>query len=81
MILNRTSGKAATLIWILIILLLTHPAVLAEPPSVIEVGAFSAEKTINPVPARWEPFSFKNIERHTKYRLIEEDGLVVVKAD
>jgi hypothetical protein len=80
MILNRTIDVAATLIVVLIIFLLSHPVVLAKSPSVIKVGPFSAETAINPLPAHWEPFNFKNIERHTKYLLIEEDGQIVVKA-
>jgi len=80
MILNRTIGEAATLMLVLIIVLMTYPAVLAESPSVIEVGLFSAETAINPLPAHWEPFNFKSIERHTNYQLIEDDGQIVVKA-
>ena len=65
---------------ILLILLVTHAAALAEPPSVIEVGPFSTEKANHLLPALWEPLDFKNIERHTRYQLIREDGQVVVKA-
>ena len=65
---------------ILLILLMTHAAALAEPPSVIEVGSFSSEATPKSLPAHWEPLNFKNIERHTQYQLMEEDGQVVVQA-
>lgn len=81
MLLNRPSGKAIILIAVLIAFLIGHPAVLAESPPVIEVGAFSAEKAANPLPAHWEPFNFKDIPRHTDYRLVEKDGQVVVKAE
>mgnify|MGYP002642092947 FL=1 len=81
MILNRTIGEAIALIVVLIIFLLSHRVVLAESPSVIEVGLFSAETAINLLPAHWEPLNFKNIERHTNYQLIEEDGQVVVNAE
>ena len=79
MILNRTISEVAALTVALITVLVTHPVVLAESPSVIEVGPFSAETAINPLPARWEPFNFKNIERHTHYQLIEENGQVVIR--
>jgi len=49
-----------------------HAAVLAESRSVLEVGHF---------PADWENFNFKDIKRHSDYRLAEEDGKVVVKAE
>lgn len=80
MILNGMSGRAAAFMGALIIFLLDHSVVLAESPSVIDVGPFSAETAINQLPAHWEPFNFKNIERHTNYQLIEEDGQIVVKA-
>jgi len=80
MIRNRMINVTVALIVVLIMVLMTHPVVPAESPSVIEVGPFSAETAVNPLPAHWKPFNFKNIEHHTHYRLIEEDGQVVVKA-
>ena len=52
----------------------------AQSPPVIMVGAFSTEETIDTLPAHWEPLHFREIERHTSYRLVEENGNVVVKA-
>jgi hypothetical protein len=57
-----------------------HPAVLAGSPFLIEAGRFSAEKAGNSLPGQWELFHYKNIERHTDYRLVEEGGRIVVKA-
>ena len=76
----RTNNKAVFLILIVTAFLAGDPAVLAESPSVIEVGGFSTEKMIGSLPAHWEPLYFKSIERHTDYSLAEEDGRVVVKA-
>jgi len=59
---------------------MSFTAVLAESPAMIQVGRFSAEKAGDALPGGWEPFDFKNIERHTDYRLVEKDGQVVVKA-
>jgi hypothetical protein len=65
---------------VLIPLLTGHPSVLAESPTALAVGRFSAEKAGDDLPADWEPFYFKDIERHTDYRLVVMDGQVVVKA-
>ena len=65
---------------VLLAFLTIAPVVWAQSPPVIEVADFSAEKTTTSLPAHWEPFYFKNINRHTDYRLVEEDGQVVVKA-
>lgn len=59
---------------------MSFTAVLAESPAMIQVGHFSTGKAGNALPGRWKTFDFNNIERHTDYRLVEEDGLVVVKA-
>ncbi|MDF1591505.1 MAG: DUF3047 domain-containing protein [Desulfobacterales bacterium] len=58
-----------------------HPAVLAESPPSIEVGRFSNATAEDALPLHWEIFSFKGIQRHTIYRLVEENGMVVLKAD
>jgi len=77
--LNSIKGNTAFLGWVLIAFLMGRPAALAESPYSIEVGLFSSEKAINPLPANWEPFNFRNIGRHTNYQLVEEDGQVVLK--
>jgi hypothetical protein len=74
-------SSTATIILVATLLLLAgHSAAQAESPPVIEVGCFSAEKPGDELPTGWEPFTFKGIDRHTDYRLVEEDGKVVVKA-
>jgi hypothetical protein len=74
---NRT---ATIIVAVTLLLLAGQPAVQAESPRVIEVGRFSAERTDDELPAGWAPFTFKGIDRNTDYRLVEEDGKVVVKA-
>lgn len=76
----RANSAATILVAATFLILAGHPAVQAESSSVIEVGRFSAEKPGDELPAEWEPFTFKGINRHTDYRLVEEDGKVVVKA-
>ena len=46
----------------------------------IRVGAFSQAAIEQALPVNWQPLTFKDIERQTDYSLVEEDGVVVVKA-
>jgi hypothetical protein len=43
-------------------------------------GKFSAEAVGNVLPAGWNPLTFKKIEKHTVYSLVEDGGVAVVKA-
>jgi hypothetical protein len=62
----------------------TLPVFLAttftQPADVIEVGKFSTEALGNTLPGGWKPLTFKKIERHTTYTLIQDDHTVVIKA-
>jgi hypothetical protein len=78
--LGMQSSKKTIFVEILIALLAGHAAVLARDLPVLEVGHFSAEKVSMVLPSHWEPFYFKDIGQHTDYRLVEEDGQVVVRA-
>jgi hypothetical protein len=51
-----------------------------QPADVIEVGKFSTEAVGNTLPGGWKPLTFKKIERHTAYTLVQDDHTVVVKA-
>jgi hypothetical protein len=77
---DRTSRNAAALLILFFVTIACLPVALAEAPSVIEVGPFSAETPNNSLPAQWEPLYFKNIEPHTDYRLVDNGGQVVIKA-
>jgi len=68
-------------VWALIFLLSAQTAVLAESPSLIEVGRFSTLTAGEALPPHWETFEFKNIKRHTNYRLVEKNGQVAIRAD
>ena len=76
----RANSAATIIVTASLLLLAGQPAVQAESPRVIEVGRFSAQRTDDELPAGWAPFTFKGIDRNTDYRLVEEDGKVVVKA-
>ena len=48
---------------------------------VLPVARFSAARAGGDLPAGWEPLAFSGIEAHTDYRLVEDEGRVVVRAD
>jgi hypothetical protein len=63
-----------------ILLLLPSWTSHAQLGDVIEVGKFSAEVIGNSSPAGWKPLTFKKIDRHTIYTLVQDGNEVVVKA-
>lgn len=72
--------KTILVIGILMVLLSLHTAVSDGSPIAIDVGNFSSENSDNALPKHWEPLYFKDIERHTDYRLINVDGRTVIEA-
>ena len=52
----------------------------AQSGTVIEVGKFSVTTAGEPLPADWKPLTFKKIEKHTTYKLVDADHTVVIKA-
>ena len=56
-------------------------ALAADDAGVIEVGAFSQARLGAGLPAGWQPLAFPRIERHTLYRLVEDEGRVAVRAE
>ena len=55
----------------------TFPANTAER---VPVGVFSQAGIGQALALNWQPLTFKRIERHTDYSLVQEGGAVVVKA-
>jgi hypothetical protein len=51
-----------------------------HPRALIEVGRFSADPPNAMLPSGWKPLTFKNIKSTTRYSLVREDGMTVVKA-
>lgn len=47
----------------------------------LHVGDFSTAEAGGPFPEPWKPLTFRKIPRHTKYQLVEDDGVVVLQAD
>jgi hypothetical protein len=52
----------------------------ARTKSVIKVGEFSGAKELDGMPQGWEPLTFRKIKNHTRYRLVVDQGIRVVKA-
>lgn len=52
----------------------------AEDGAVLDVGKFSTQSVDRVLPDGWTPLTFKKIHRITRYELILEDQVVVVKA-
>ncbi len=54
--------------------------VWAQKASTLEVGRFSAASEGAALPDGWKPLTFKKIPAQTKYEVIAESGVTVVKA-
>jgi len=66
---------------LLLSVLLSAPvAVMAESPSVIEVGKFSNGTVGQAMPDGWKPLIFKKIPNHTSYEVVKDGDVTVVKA-
>ena len=59
---------------------LTAATLGAQSPATLEIGKFSAAKAGGAFPDGWEPLTFDKIEKHTEYSLVEDNGVLAVKA-
>jgi hypothetical protein len=75
-VLRINSSRLVLLLYLLMGPGLTH----ARSPGQLEAGVFSSARPGEILPAGWQPLTFRRIERHTGYSLVEEDGTVVVRA-
>ncbi len=62
------------------IVLALSEVLLAQSPSVLEVGKFSAAPEGTALPDGWKPLIFKKIEKHTVYTVVKDGDAVAVKA-
>lgn len=46
----------------------------------IEIGTFSTLEPGAGIPAEWKPLTFKKIKQHTRYDLVRDGGVAVIKA-
>ena len=77
----KASGRCRQTVLILAILLLILPGASRADQPVMRLGDFSKLAPGSPLPALWEPLTFKKIERHTRYRLAAEGDLTVIAAE
>ena len=63
----------------LVLLMLLPVVVLAQ--DVVEVGSFSKATSDAVLPTGWEPLNLGGAERHSEYTLVEDDGVLVMRAD
>ena len=68
------AGTVATLC------VLVASIVVAEVPTLLEVGKFSSASVGQVLPDGWKPLTFKKIPKQTAYELIKDGDAVVVKA-
>lgn len=61
-------------------LLVGYSVAIAQPAEIIEVGNFSNLRAGSDFPSAWKPLTFKKIKQHTRYSLVADNGVVVVKA-
>jgi Protein of unknown function (DUF3047) len=61
-------------------LLVVPTSLIAESPSVIDVAKFSSGMVGQMLPDGWKPLTFTKIPKQTSYELINDGGVVVVKA-
>ena len=57
-----------------------HGTLFALSGSTVEVGRFSRAQAGGTYPDSWNELTFKTIETHTEYSLVEDDNVVVLKA-
>jgi len=51
-------------------------------PAELRIGDFSAAEVGGDFPSPWQPLTFRKIDRHTNYQLVQDDdGVVVLQAD
>jgi len=78
---NNLQCRAVLVFCILLLVCLKVSVLLAEDGDILEVGKFSTAKEGGDFPPGWKPLTFKKIKQHTKYKLVNDGGTVVVKAE
>ena len=47
----------------------------------LEVGKFSNSRSVTELPPGWTPHTFSRVPQHTQYRMVQDDGQWVVRAE
>jgi hypothetical protein len=82
---DELSRKGFLSLFLFVVLLAPFPAVLTSasqdpPPVRIVVGDFSSQQEGTTLPEGWKPLTFKNIKRHTSYKVVDDNGTAVLEA-
>ena len=68
--------------WAFIALAASCVVATAQPePAYIAAALFSTANPGNGLPDGWQPLTFKNINRHTRYTIVKDNGRGVVRAE
>ena len=54
---------------------------VSQNNDVLHIGRFSGADPAEKIPSGWEPLTFEKINKHTDYRLVEDNGTTVVRAE
>ena len=52
----------------------------AGSDEILDIGKFSVSSVKDELPSNWRSFAFKRIKKRTRYTLVKDNGIVVVKA-
>lgn len=70
--------------WIFLVIaagvLSISPVLAADPPTVLSIATFSSSQPNPALPEGWKPLTFKKVPKPTRYELVRDTGVVVVKA-
>lgn len=56
------------------------PVLAADPPAVLNIATFSSSQPNLALPEGWKPLTFKKVPKPTRYELVRDGDVVVVKA-
>ncbi len=75
------SNKAVSVWLIMLTVVFWGGLANAEPDPILTVGRFSGYDPDDAIPDQWQPLTFKNIDKHTFYSLVEDKGQTVIRAE
>jgi hypothetical protein len=78
---NMKANSAFSLWTFLLLFVFWVNFAIAESDNILEVGKFSDLSLNEKIPSQWQPLTFKNIDNHTIYKLVKDNGQNVMKAE
>jgi len=78
---NMKAARNISLWIILLLLVFWGNFANAGSDNTLEVGKFSGFSPDGAIPGQWQPLTFKNINEHTTYRPVVENGNTVILAE